>query len=89
MSEFFQSLAENTLYSLFVRASDLHMLRAVEPGLRLRHVSLECTTNGSASDISLHTLHACIKARANNLGSRSALARLLLEFQAVTPAVSV
>lgn len=79
--ELFKSLAENTLYSLFLRASDLHILRAVEPGLRLRHVPLDCTSSGSASEISLHMLEACIKARANNLGSRSALARLLLEFQ--------
>lgn len=80
-SDLLKSLAQNTLYGLFVRASDVHMLRAVEPGLRLRHVSLDCTSSGSASEISLHMLNACVKQRANNLGSRSALARLLLEYQ--------
>ena len=87
-SEFLTSLAENTLYSLFVRASDLHVLRAVEPGLRLRHSSDSCSSDGSTSEISLRMLSACIKARANNLGSRGALARLLLEFQSLKPAVT-
>lgn len=86
-SDLLKSIVENTLYGLFVRASDVHMLRAVEPGLRLRHISLDCSSSGSASEISLHMLNACVKKRAHNLGSRSALARLLLEYQ-LTPAVS-
>jgi len=86
-NDLLKSLAENTLYGLFVRASDVHLLRAVEPGLRLRHVSVDCMSSGSASEISLHMLNACVKKRANNLGSRSALARLLLEYQS-TPAIT-
>lgn len=88
-SDLLKSLAENTLYGLFVRASDLHILRAVEPGLRLRHVSADCTSGGSSADISLHLLNSCVKARASNLGSRSALARLLLEFQSMKPTMGV
>jgi len=71
---FLGNLVINKLYSLFVRASDVHILRAVEPSLRLRYRSVSC--NETLTNISY-----CSDSQAQNLGWRGALARLLLEFQ--------
>lgn len=60
-----------TLYGLFVRFTDVHVLRGVEPSLRLRHVEQKCVT-----DYAL-----CIERRAHNLGPRSQLGQILLDYQ--------
>lgn len=62
---------ESSLYGLFVKHSDMHVLRAVEPSLRLRHVDPMCLP---ADD-------SCADRRALNLGPRSQLGHLLLDYQ--------
>lgn len=84
LQENYTSYAVNGIYSMFVRASDLHVFRAVEPALRLKHSELYCT-NPSEKDVNDPTITAlhksCIESRGFNLASRSQLARLILEFQ--------
>lgn len=76
------NFAVYSLYSMFVRMSDLHVLRGVEPGLRLRYEEKTCP-----QPMTIHTItgaglyHNCIKSQAFNLGSKSQLARLILEYQ--------
>uniref|UniRef100_A0A1B6C963 Hexosyltransferase n=1 Tax=Clastoptera arizonana TaxID=38151 RepID=A0A1B6C963_9HEMI len=85
LQENYTSYAINGIYSMFVRASELHVFRAVEPALRLRH-SEEYCTSPSGKDLENPTIvdihKSCIESRAFNLASRSQLARLILEFQA-------
>ncbi|PSN43934.1 Chondroitin sulfate synthase 2 [Blattella germanica] len=59
-----------SLYGMFVQSANLHVLRAIEPGLRLRHRERNCEDTDTQ----------CIEARAFNLGSKSQLAQLILEY---------
>ncbi|KAJ4439449.1 hypothetical protein ANN_07573 [Periplaneta americana] len=61
-----------SLYAMFVHAGSLHILRAVEPGLRLHYRERSCEETNSQ----------CIEARALNLGTKSQLATLILDYLA-------
>lgn len=76
------NFAVHTIYSMFVRMSDLHVLRGVEPGLRLRHEEKSCQYPTSVNGPTAAGIyHSCITSQAFNLGSRSQLAKLILEYQ--------
>lgn len=76
------NFAVHTIYSMFVRVSDLHVLRGVEPGLRLRYEEKACPQPTGISSVSAAGIYNnCIRSRAFNLGSRSQLAKLILEYQ--------
>ena len=60
----------SSLYGMFVHSANLHILRAAEPGLRLHHHERNCEDTDSQ----------CTKARAFNLGSKSQLAQLILDY---------
>lgn len=65
---------KNTFYSLFVRKSDTHILRAVDPGLRLRYMSSNCNIKDE------NFRKTCQNFQALNQGSRSQLARIILSY---------
>lgn len=67
-----QSSLPSSLYGMFVNARSLHILRAVEPGLRLHYRDRNC------QDSNIH----CAENRAYNLGSKSQLAQLILDYMA-------
>ncbi|XP_066997099.2 chondroitin sulfate synthase 2 isoform X1 [Anabrus simplex] len=66
------------LYSMFVCTGKLHVLRAVEPGLRLRFRECVCPPSSGSP----YEYQQCIDSRANNLGFRNQLAHLILDYQA-------
>jgi hypothetical protein len=64
------------VYSLFVRiADDIHVLRAVEPSLRLWHQEMHCELTHGAEQY-----RSCQQARANGMGTRAQLASLILKY---------
>lgn len=81
----YTSFAVNGIYSMFVRASNVHVFRAVEPGLRLKHAERHCIPLKPVenSDLVKAAIYKnCIESRNFNLGTRSHLARLILEYEA-------
>lgn len=65
-----------SVYSLFVRvAEDIHVLRAVEPSLRLWHQDVHCEPS-----LGPEQYRACQQSRANGLGTRAQLASLILQY---------
>lgn len=81
----YTSFAVNGIYSMFVRATNLHVFRAVEPGLRLKHSERYCfpLKPGDSDDLVKAAIYKnCIESRNFNLGTRSHLARLILEYEA-------
>ncbi|XP_046984721.1 chondroitin sulfate synthase 2 [Schistocerca americana] len=75
-SDFSYGCSINSLYSMFVCASNYHVLRAVEPGLRIRHRERNCSVL-----YGLQLLQDCEQQRAFNLGHRSQLAHAILEYK--------
>lgn len=69
---------ENGLYNMFLRNSEAHMLRAVEPSLRLKHPSENCAF--CRTTLEFHDY--CTKIETFNLATRSQLGRLVLDYQA-------
>ena len=80
--ENFTSLAVNTIYSMFVRFGDVHVIRGVEPALKLRYREVSCIPFLSIADKTIAALYKhCLTTRNTNLGSRGQLSRLLLDYQ--------
>ncbi|RZF45951.1 hypothetical protein LSTR_LSTR008328 [Laodelphax striatellus] len=75
--------AVHTLYSMFVRKSNVHVLRGVEPSLRLRYEEKSCPVDNQSSPSATSTglYNDCILTRSLNLGTRSQLAKLILDYQ--------
>lgn len=74
-------LSLDSLYSMFVTHSNLTVLRAVEPGLRLRHVEKDCSKVASIEDLLKPALYQnCVEKRNFNAGTRSHLGNFILEF---------
>ena len=65
-----KSMPSMSLYGMFIHSANLHILRAVEPGLRLHHHERMCDD----TDVQ------CTQSRAFNLGSKSQLAQLILDY---------
>ncbi|XKL59141.1 hypothetical protein PGB90_000157 [Kerria lacca] len=80
--ENFTHLVLNTIYGMFVKYGDVHVIRAVEPGVRLKYQEVDCTFFQSITDSTMAALRKnCLNERNTNLGSRSQLSKLLLEYQ--------
>ncbi|XP_043550338.1 chondroitin sulfate glucuronyltransferase-like [Chiloscyllium plagiosum] len=62
------------LYEMFVQYSNLHVFRAVEPGLRQKYSQRLCNPR-----VSEEIYHHCVQSNIQALGSRSQLAMLLFE----------
>jgi len=65
-----------SLFEMYVSFSDMHILRAIEPTLKIKYKDVNC--EGISND---NIYKSCIKLRNNHLGKRSQLARLVLDFQ--------
>lgn len=62
------------IYDMFLRYSELHVFRAVEPALHQKYVYQVCNPR-----LSEDIYHRCIQSNLEGLGSRSQLAMLLFE----------
>lgn len=71
--KFSQSIPITSLFEMFVSFSNLHVLRAIEPALKVRHKNVDCVdiidNNNFCTQKNFH------------LGRRSQLARLILDYQ--------
>lgn len=83
-SSFIKTLVKislNSVYGLFFTLDNIHILRAVEPGLRIRHVDVDCKKITHPDDL-LKTLlfQQCIEKRNFNTGTRSQLGEFILNY---------
>ncbi|XP_070831602.1 chondroitin sulfate synthase 2 [Chaetodon trifascialis] len=62
------------IFDMFVKYSDLHVFRAVEPALHQQYTSQACNPR-----LSEEIYHRCVQSNLEGLGSRSQLAMLLFE----------
>nr|CAD7611177.1 unnamed protein product [Timema genevievae] len=75
---FLKSAQNKSIYSIhdmFVSCSDLHVLRAVEPSLKIRYMEDYCSTFTSRD------LNKCLEIRGENLGTRNQLAKIIFDSQ--------
>ena len=63
-----------SLFEMFVSFSNLHILRAIEPALKVRYKNVDCV------DI-IDNNNFCTRSKNYYLGRRSQLARLILDYQ--------
>lgn len=67
---------------MFVRFGDIHVIRAVEPALRLKYREINCQAFQAITDSAVAALHKNCQTKRNiNLGFRSQLSKLILEYQ--------
>jgi len=71
------------IYDIFLKHSSLHVLRAVEPALRLRFHEHICGNEPDSAifDLNREKYYRCLQSRADGLASRSQLAMLIFEHQ--------
>ncbi|XP_062977553.1 chondroitin sulfate glucuronyltransferase [Elgaria multicarinata webbii] len=69
-----QELEELEVFDIFLRYSELHLFRAVEPGLVQKYVLRSCNAR-----LSEELYHHCVLSNLQGLGSRSHLAMALFE----------
>lgn len=70
-----QNIPDTSLYEMFVSFSNLHILRAIEPALKVRYKNVDCFD--TTDDIS----NFCTRSKNHHLGRRSQLARLILDYE--------
>jgi hypothetical protein len=70
--KYYSQSSPPSLYGMFTSSGNLHILRAVEPGLRLHYRERNCQDSN----------RQCMDIRAFNLGSKSQLAQLILDYLA-------
>lgn len=71
----------NSLYQLFFNLENVNILRAVEPGLRLRHTDVDCKKIAHPDDLLKSLLYEqCIKKRNFNTGTTSHLGEFILNY---------
>lgn len=74
-------LSLNSVYSMFVNHGNLTVLRAVEPGLRLRHSQKDCFKTASTDELLQSVLYQhCVEKRNYNSGTRSHLGHFILYY---------
>ncbi|XP_076758265.1 chondroitin polymerizing factor isoform X2 [Xylocopa sonorina] len=70
-----QDIPVTSLFEMFVSFSNLHVLRAVEPALKVKYKNIDCTNTSS------NMYKICTSSKNLHLGRRSQLARLILDYQ--------
>lgn len=71
----------NSIYGLFFKMDNVHILRAVEPGLRLRYAIIDCKKISHPDDLLKPLLfRQCIEKRNFNTGTRSQLGEFILNY---------
>lgn len=71
-----QDIPATSLFEMFVSFSSVHVLRAVEPALKVKYKDINCTNNWN------NAYNACMQSKNLHLGRRSQLARLILDYHA-------
>ncbi|XP_076242924.1 chondroitin polymerizing factor [Calliopsis andreniformis] len=71
-----QDVPVTSLFEMFVSFSNIHVLRAVEPGLKVKYKNIDC--NGTYNN---NIYKICIRSKNFHLGRRSQLARLVLDYK--------
>ncbi|CAL7941243.1 unnamed protein product [Xylocopa violacea] len=70
-----QEIPVTSLFEMFVSFSNLHVLRAVEPALKVKYKNINCINTSS------NMYKICTSSKNLHLGRRSQLARLILDYQ--------
>ncbi|OAD54778.1 Chondroitin sulfate synthase 2 [Eufriesea mexicana] len=70
-----QNIPITSLFEMFVSFSNVHILRAIEPALKVKYKNFDCSY--TTDDINKF----CIWSKNLHLGRRSQLARLILDYQ--------
>ncbi|XP_076473793.1 chondroitin polymerizing factor isoform X2 [Bombus vancouverensis nearcticus] len=70
-----QNIPDTSLYEMFVSFSNLHILRAIEPALKVRYKNVDCF------DTTDNISNFCTRSKNHHLGRRSQLARLILDYE--------
>ncbi|KAG7201076.1 hypothetical protein KM043_017619 [Ampulex compressa] len=73
-----QALPLRSVLEMFLSFSELHVLRAAEPALKIRYKLQQCS-----KECNKEIYEACIKSKSVHLGRRGQLAKLLLEYRAM------
>lgn len=66
------------IYGLFLQASNLHILRAAEPSLKLEYQDIDCTNFIKHQSEQQHA--TCLMQQGSSLGLRSQLSKLILKY---------
>ncbi|CAK9814853.1 Chondroitin sulfate synthase 2 [Anthophora plagiata] len=74
MMKLSQDIPVTSLFEMFVSFGNVHVLRAVEPALKVKYKNIDCANNSNIYNI-------CARSRKLHLGRRSQLARLILDYQ--------
>ncbi|XP_050579390.1 chondroitin sulfate synthase 2 isoform X2 [Bombus affinis] len=70
-----QNIPDTSLYEMFVSFSNLHILRAIEPALKVRYKNVDCF------DTTDNVSNFCTRSKNHHLGRRNQLARLILDYE--------
>lgn len=79
-----QNIPVTSLFEMFVSFSNVHILHAIEPALKIKYKNINCSSTCN-NDV----YEACVKSKSLNLGRHSQLARLVLDYQAHRNSISV
>ena len=71
-----QDIPVTSLFEMFVSFSNVHMLRAIEPALKVKYKNVNCSATYNDN---IHK--TCVRSKNFYLGRRSQLARLVLDYQ--------
>lgn len=82
-SSAYELYTSDGIYNMFVAQSEAHVLRGMEPSLRLRHVDQTCVYCQNPREFNSH----CTKLQASNLATRSQLGRIILDYKAEVKSV--
>ncbi|KOC62206.1 Chondroitin sulfate synthase 2 [Habropoda laboriosa] len=75
MMKLSQDIPVTSLFEMFVSFSNVHVLRAVEPALKVKYKNIDCANTSN------NIYKICTRSRKLHLGRRSQLARLILDYQ--------
>ena len=71
-----QHIPVTSLFEMFVSFSNVHMLRAIEPALKVKYKNVNCSATYNDN-----IQKTCVRSKNFYLGRRSQLARLVLDYQ--------
>ncbi|XP_076670658.1 chondroitin polymerizing factor [Andrena cerasifolii] len=71
-----QDIPVTSLFEMFVSFSNVHMLRAIEPALKVKYKNVNCSATYNE-----YIHKTCVRSKNFYLGRRSQLARLVLDYQ--------
>lgn len=78
-----QDVPVTSLFEMFVSFSNIHVLRAVEPTLKVKYKSIDCNSTYSSN-----IYRMCRRSKNFHLGQRSQLAKLVLDYESYKNSLS-